>query len=278
MALLINVIIFSIIFLISLVVFITRSKGSDVKNKKAILFTLLFAFIISVTGALAYAPALVSTAGFILFQVIFLGLGYLQTFLAKRGWYGVIQDKIMKVAFIAMNASAGIVGFTFIFGLIGGHDLAPYFSLSGVIFVLPQFSAIAFESYINIPEEIYKVWYYPLDADEIDFEHIDTSVVYMIELEYSKNISDNRLLNSKVRAPLGMRFGDWFRSFIENYNERYDSDPIHYKDADDMPYGWIFYVKPPFLGTAKYVDPELTITENKLTEKRKIIAKRVAVS
>ena len=275
----IHIVIAAIAFIISTIVFFTTNKDARKKTKKILLFTFLFALVITACGALGHFPVAGTMTVFIGLQILFLGMGYIQFILLKKQFYGDLQkEDLSKVMLVLMNVSVGIIGFTVVFNYTSTYDVAPFYSLTAITFVLPQFAATAFEKYIAIPEEIYQIWYFPVNEDEIDFEHIDTSTVYMLELEYSKSVSDNRLLNSKVRAPLGMKFGDWFRSFIENYNERYDSDPIHYLNNDNTPIGWIFYVKPSFLGTARYIDPDLTITGNKLTEKNKIIAKRVGIA
>lgn len=261
--------------------FVLTKKNKVLSNKQAILYYLCVGIFISACGFVGLARSVTqSILYFALLQLFFLAVGWLLAFLWKRNSSRVLQgdaNKASGLIFVSINAVLGMIGFTILFYYCNPGSLAPYYGLSVVPLVLPQFIKSSFDMYRDIPHEIYKVWYFPEDADEIDFEKVDTSVIYMLELEYSKSIADGRLMNTKLRAPVGMKFGDWFRSFIENYNYKYDSDPINYLNADNTPMGWIFYVKPSFLGTARYIDPDKTISENKLVEKKPIIARRVGL-
>jgi hypothetical protein len=215
---------------------------------------------------------------FFAIQGISLVLGYLSCFLLKKNFYGELShEQFSNAMFVVANACLGMIGFTLLFNHFQPSGIAIYYSLSIVTFVVPQFLVISFEAYANIPQEIYKVWYFPDEEKEIDFDKIDTTKIYMLEMEFSKSINDTRLVNSKAKAPLGMLFGDWFMSFIQNYNHKFDMEPIQYMDGSNMPHGWIFYVKPSFFAAPKYIDPDLTITENKINESKVIIAKRVGL-
>jgi len=281
MELLLYLITLGVLSIVCLIGFFVVSKQNKAwSNKKVIFYYLGVGLFISACGFSGLIPGLTNSFSiFLLFQAFFAGLGFLVSWLWNKGlgedMPNESKTKISSVLFVLINTIVGMIGFTLVFHYCNPDGMAPYFALSIVPFVLPQFISVGFTSYREIPHEIHKIWYFPLDADEIDFDKIDTSTIYMLELEYSKSIQDPRLTNTKLRAPLGMKFGDWFRSFVENYNYKYDSDPIHYLNQDHTPHGWIFYVKPSFLGGAKYIDPDKTILENKLTEKRSIIARRV---
>ena len=271
----------AVVGLVSLVsFFIINKRNQLLSNKKVVLYYLGFSLLISLGGFIGYSPATAdSMMYFILLQLSYLGLGMLAMYLYRRyapppeegkhDWGGVF--------FVLVNAFIGMIGFTLIYYYFSRSVLSPYYSLCVLPFVLPQFLNTAFKAYQAIPQEIHKIWYYPLNAHEIDFEHIDTTTIYMLELEYSKVMNDARLTNTKLRAPVAMNFGDWFRSFIENYNHKYDSDPINFLSEDGTPQGWTFFVKPSLLGTSKYIDPDRTIAENKISEKNIIIAKRVGM-
>lgn len=268
----------AIVFVVSFISFFVVNKSDgQLKNMRVILIFLLFTVLISAGGLLSKASS-DSMSTFFMVQVFCLVLGYVSSFLMKKEFFGqMANEKVSKTCFVLANATAGMIGFTMLFNHFNDMGLAPYYSLSAFSFVLPQFFATSFEAYTEIPQEIFKVWYYPEEEKEIDFDKIDTSKIFMLEMEFSKSISDNKLVNSKAKAPLGMGFGDWFMSFIENYNHKFDNDPIQYLNADNTPNGWIFYVKPSFFGGSKYIDPDLSIADNKLSEKNVIIARRVAV-
>lgn len=280
--LLLFIITLAVVSIAGLILFFIYGKTNRVlSNRKAILIYLCVALVISACGFVGKLPVFSgSMLYFVLLQLFFLGLGFLVFYLWRKnttGYFGNSKSRVSSVLFVLVNAMLGMIGFALVFHYCNPGGLAPYYALSVVPFVLPQFLETSFAAYRSIPQEIHKVWYYPVGADEIDFEGIDTSTIYMLELEYSKSVADPRLMNTKLRAPVGMKFGDWFRSFIENYNQRFDEDPIHYLNDDRTPQGWIFYVKPSFIGTPRFIDPDKTIAENKLVEKRAIIVKRVGL-
>lgn len=287
MELLVYLIVLGLVFIGSIIAyFVVSKKNKILNNKTAILYYLCLALVISAFGFLGLIPDLFSSfLYFILLQVFFLGLGFLISWVWNSKMVSALQgqqgnEQLTAILFFTANAVIGMIGFTLIFYYCNPDNnkmLAPYLALSIVPFTLPQFIKLSFAAYREIPQEIYKIWYFPYDADEIDFDKIDTSTIYMLELEYSKSINSNVLSNSKLRAPIGMKFGDWFRSFVENYNYKYDNDPIQYLNDDRTPQGWIFYVKPSFFGAPKYIDPDKTIAENKLSEKRIIVAKRAGI-
>jgi uncharacterized membrane protein len=256
-----------------------KAVGQLINNRKVIFAYLLFGIVISTGGFVGMSPtASRSMMYFFLLQAAYAGLGFLASWLYKK--YApaeVSEGRYAGVFFVLANTFLGMMGFALVYNYYSPGGLAPWYALCVLPFVLPQFLSTAFSAYRAIPQEIHKVWYFPLHADEVDYDNIDTSTIYMLELEYSKSINDPRITNTKLRAPLAMKFGDWFRSFIENYNYKYENDPIQYMGDDQTPLGWMFYTKASALGTAKFIDPDLTIAENKITEKNIILAKRVGV-
>ena len=75
-----------------------------------------------------------------------------------------------------------------------------------------------------------------------------------------------------------MNFSDWFVSFIANYNMKFEDSPIQYSNYEGEPHGWIFYTKGNFFTGKKYIDPDITIKDNKLKENIAVVAKRVEVN
>ncbi len=256
-----------------------NAAGQLLSNKKFIFFYLLFGILIAAGGAVALSPtASRSMPVFMGMQALYLGLGFLASWLYKKNAPEEIREgRFAGVFFVMANAFLGMIGFAAVYHWLNPNGLAPWFALCAIPFVLPQFLSTAFKLYLAIPQEIHKVWYFPLHADPVDYDNIDTTTIWMLELEYSKSINDPRITNTKLRAPVAMKFGDWFRSFIENYNYKYESDPIQYTNYDETPLGWMFFTKAGALGKSKFIDPELTIAENKITEKDIIQAKRVGM-
>jgi hypothetical protein len=274
-------VVFTVIGLIGFFINAGRQKaaGQMLNNKKFIFFYLLFGVIISCGGFISMSPsASRSMMTFVGLQAAYAALGFLAAWLYKRNAPDEIaQGRFAGVFFVLANAFLGMIGFALVYHYFSPSGLGPWYAMCVLTFVLPQFLSTAFGAYNAIPHEIHKVWYFPLHADPVDYDNVDTSTIYMLELEFSKSVNDARITNTKLRAPVAMRFGDWFRSFIENYNYRYETDPIQYTGYDETPLGWTFFTKARGLGRSKFIDPDLTIAENKISEKDIILAKRVGI-
>jgi hypothetical protein len=116
-----------------------------------------------------------------------------------------------------------------------------------------------------------------VNEEEPDFDNIDLNKIFFIELEFSKSPQANDVGNYKAKAPVDMMFSEWFRSFINNYNYKFSEDPIQYLNGENQPHGWMFFTKQSFWKPKRFVDPDLTIKNNKLNEKTVIVARRVEV-
>jgi hypothetical protein len=167
-----------------------------------------------------------------------------------------------------------MIGFTIIFQYFNNDEIAPYFSLCILPFVLPEFLKVAFQYYLDIPNDIYKLWYYPTSYDESNLEQIDLEKAYMLEFEFTTS-NNGTYTNSKMRAPVNMKFGDWFKAYIDYHNEKYDNNRIEYVNEDGTPQAWMFLERGTLLTSSRHIDAEKTILDNKLSEKKVIIIKRV---
>jgi hypothetical protein len=272
--------IFPILFaLIAGVSFFFISKGNKVwSNKKAILLTLVFAIIISLFGFASYLPFFHSMAGFFVLQLIFLLLGFIALFVWNKGQIELPQiGKTIwsGILFFLLNLFIGMAGFVLCYYTFEQDvEKCFLFSLSALIFALPALIHAAFKSYLQIPNDIYNVWHYNL-YDEVSYDNIDTDKVYMLEIEYMTSEQSKQYSNSRIKAPIDLKFGDWFQLFIDYYNERTDDHKIEYVDEYGMPMGWMFFERSSSLFGNRRINPDSTILENKLSEKKVIIANRV---
>jgi hypothetical protein len=73
-----------------------------------------------------------------------------------------------------------------------------------------------------------------------------------------------------------MVFGDWFYKFIEDYNLKFPKTPVKYMGEDFESFKWIFFIKTSFFKKNIFIDPDLDIINNGITEKMTIYAKRVS--
>jgi hypothetical protein len=273
-------IIAGLLFISSTIVFFVFNSGNVYAKSKRTFFTLLlFGFVIALPSLIGMMDSVIFTTWwFILLQVVYLGLGIGFNHLISKGFYGHLkQPWLSNLALLVANASIGYIGFTLAFDYFNGDEIGHLYGMSILLFLLPYLLMQAFEMMLAIPTAIHKVWYYPVNEEEPDFDNIDLSKIFFIELEFTKSPSESESGNYKARAPLDMLFKDWFRSFINNYNYKFEEDPIQYLNGDNEPHGWIFFTKPTMMQSKKFVDPDLTIKNNKLNEKTIVVAKRVGM-
>ena len=263
-----------------IIFFVLNGSREDVRNRKVILFYLLFAVLLSSQGFFGLVRDINhSVWWFVGMQVIALLLGWLCHYLLSQNFFGELNKPVLSsVALIVANMGAGYIGLSLLFNNFHPSLLGIYYAASVLAFIIPYGFFLTFNLLASIPPEIHKIWYYPLDMEEPDFSNIDLNKIYLLELEFSKSPEDSTPKNYKAKAPMDMLFGEWYSSFINNYNYKFEEDPIQFLDRNKEPHGWMFFTKPrSFLQGKRFIDPDLTIKANKLTEKMVIVAKRVEV-
>ncbi len=274
-------IIATVFFVAALIVYYYINKGKVAISNKRMIYTFLsFSIAMTLTGFTGFIGTIDSNFWwFILLQLFFLGLGILITYLFKRNFFGEFKYKaVSEISLLIINSVFGVVGFTLLFDYCSKGDFGLSYAASIITFCIPYFFTLTFEILASIPQEIFKVWYLNEDRDEPDFDRINVNRIYLLELELFKNVNKTDVTNLKLKAPLEMKFGDWFQSIIMNYNQRFDDDPIQYSYLDQSSMGWIFHTKPSFFKAKNYIDPDMSIEQNRLHEKLTIIAKRVHIT
>ena len=266
-----------IICLISFTIFTYLNKQKqDFKSVRLVLTSLIFVLI----HLLAAFTALLTTAmPFLIYiglQLLALITGTFFYHTILKPFYPKFNYKVASVIILFLLV-IGLSAFCFsiLFDMLSGNGMGAYFSTSLFVFVIPFLFYLTFNAIIAIPVPIFKVWYYPEYPADIDLDDLDLNRVKVVELEFLKNLGETSTTNFKAKAPEELRFGDWFSMFIQNYNQKYEDNPIVIKDKFEAAYGWVFYIKPGFFGSKKFVDFDLTITQNALTEKMIVVCRRV---
>jgi len=261
---------------------IINGSSNDVKNKKIIFISLIFILLMSTFGFIGifnidYESSLWL---FFLLQLVFLTCGSIYYYLFSKKTFGLFNKPIIsEISLILICMGLSYILFALLFNYFAKYTLGFYYANSIITFLIPYLFMLTFDFMASIPPEIYKIWYYPLDAEEPDFDKLDLKNIYLINLEFSKSPDDLTKKNYMAKAPVQMLFGDWYRSFINNYNYKFEEEPILFLDENNQPHGWMFFTKPKsFLHSKRFIDPDLTIGANKINEKTIIVAKRVVVN
>lgn len=260
--------------LLGVIAMMIAKKNKFIPDKKAIFFFLLTCLILALPSLFGFIDYWFMPYVYIFLAVLYLIAGYyflrlLSVFLKdieERPYY----VELLSV-FIVLFVSATL--FSLGFNLCNELQYGLWSCTCLIPFIFPSLFRKTYRCYMLIPLEIYKLWSYEGEDQEIEADVFDHNKIIVVELELFKQVIDTKPLNIKAKASEEIPFGIWFKVFIDDYNKKSPQSPVIYTDYENS-YGWIFYTNSSVLGRRKYIDPSLTFAKNKIKEKNVIIAKR----
>lgn len=256
---------------------ILQKKNALLQNKKVIFFVLLSALILGVPGLVGLLGVNFSTSIYLCCQFLYIGLGilYIRALLRHVSVKLTKYRMLVEIVVTLIVAVLGMYVFSLLFNLF--HPLKNGLLVSSCILtvIIPLLFHWSYQAFLDIPPEIYKVWRYIIGKEELDLDGLDFNRMMVLEVEFSRKVHDEELIKVKAKAPANVVYGDWFQKFINDYNFKFQESPIAHSDNFNQTYGWIFYVKPSFFSRRRYIDPDLSIIDNKILEARTIVCKRV---
>lgn len=261
----------------TVVMTIFNKKNKILTNRRLIATLLLSCIVLAIPGIFGLIGFYFMPWGYVFSQVYALLIGVLLVFLCTK----YCDDMFTERKWFVLFGSLSIVGFSMclyklIFDWLSVIEMGWWASTSLFTMLIPIFFWWAYISLLSIPLEIYKLWEYPLHSEDINLDHLDFDKLLVLELELYKDLKEQEPLKVKVKAPNNIYFGVWFQKFIDDYNMKFPSSNVVYKDKNGEAYKWMFFVKTKFYKRNLYIDPELEIEKNAITEKMTIHAKRVA--
>lgn len=265
-----------LVFVSAIVLTLFNKKNAVLSNKKLIIAVLLSALVLALPGLFGFIGFDFMPWGYLLSQLYALGIGILAVYLLSK----LDQDLIHKRKIFLFFAALIIVGFGMYLYKLAFDWLSPitmgwWAATSIFLFFIPMLFWWSYIALLSIPTEINKMWAYPIRPLDINLDHLDFDKLLVLELELYKNSQDVEPLKVKVKAPENMNFGTWFHKFIDDYNLKFPANPVVFKENGGQSFKWIFFVKKSFFRRHHYIDPDLDIVHNKVTEKMTIHAKRV---
>lgn len=257
------------------ITYIVAKKNQLLSNKKLIFVFLLACLLLALPALLGFIDYWFMPYAYISLQVLYFFLG----------WYflKILQSQIKDIkekpyyvefllVFIVMIVAGAL--FSLVFNLCNELQYGLWACTCILPFIFPSLFRKAYQTFMNIPLEIYTIWSYGTQIEENwDNDLMDSDKITVVEMELFKQVSDTVPLNIKAKAQEDMPFGVWFKVFINDYNIKSSASPIIYSDFENS-YGWIFYTITSILGRKRYIDPDLSFVKNKIKEHRVIIAKR----
>jgi len=259
------------------IAYFMAKKNKLLANKKLIFYVLLGGVLLCLPGLFGFVDYWFMPYIYLILQVVYLVLGYYNIIFLKRFLPNLKKEKAFWTIFLIQFVMffIGAAFFSLLFNLCNELKYGLWASTCLLIFIFPPLLWETYNKYMSIPLEIYKIWTYSEESDLSSFELMDYDKLLVMEMEIFKTVEDAIPAKIKAKAPDNMQFGIWFHKFLIDYNVKFPLNPIVIND-EAAPYGWIFYVKRSFFHPRKYIDHELSITENNIKEKYTIIAKRVS--
>jgi hypothetical protein len=257
------------------ITYIVAKKNQLLSNKKLIFVFLLACLLLALPALLGFIDYWFMPYAYISLQVLYFFLGwYFLKILQSQ--IKDIKEKPYYVEFLLVFVVMIVAGalFSLVFNLCNELQYGLWACTCILPFIFPSLFRKAYQTFMNIPLEIYTIWSYGTQIEENwDNDLMDSDKITVVEMELFKQVSDTVPLNIKAKAQEDMPFGVWFKVFINDYNIKSSASPIIYSDFENS-YGWIFYTITSILGRKRYIDPDLSFVKNKIKEHRVIIAKR----
>ena len=264
-----------IAILMGVIAVFVAKKQQLLSDKKAVLYVVLSSLLFSVFGWLGFLQVDFMPIGYVLLQLFYLVMGYFNYIYLKEFCKSLIDSPFWKfLLVILIQLLISIALFSLFFNISNDFKYGFWASTCLFLIVVSPLFVQTFQSYLKIPIEIYKIRTYDGNTLNNSSSSIENENLLVFEIEFYKNLTDEKPIRLKAKATKEMIFGDWFELIISDYNARKTSSLIEYYDKKEE-YGWIFYTKPSLFSPKKYIDPDLSFQENKLSEKNMIIGSRI---
>jgi hypothetical protein len=273
----IRFLLFPLIFIVSTAVLsIINKKNQFLNNKRLIVSVLVIGIILAFPGFLGFLNFNFMPWGYIICCIFYILTGTIFVYLLTKYYPKELLDRKIFIFFATLvSAILSVYLYQLAFNWLSNVRFGWWGAGSITWFFVPLMFWWAYVSLLSIPSEIYKIWKYPSTPLDINMDHVDFNKLLVLELELYKKSSDPEPLKVKVKAPENMNFGIWFHKFIDDYNLKFGKNPVEFRDEYQDGYRWIFFIKTSFFKRNIFIDPDLDITENGISEKMTIYAKRV---
>ena len=260
-----------------------RAAGSSgiqkVAGKILFKYILIFSILLALPAALSWVLFDQRPAFYIGVQVyaVLIGILHVWQMGVRFGWRNINSFNQKMNLSLGILLSGMILQAIVIFFCERMSGFWYIFPSSLMLFLFPMLTISTFDFAVNIPPAIFKKWRYQeniIPPESLDFS---TSQIIIITFELRKSVRDRDNTSIKFKAPQDrLSFGELFLFYMTEYNERNRENSIQYLDETLRPYDWHFYIKPSkWWQSRDYIDPSLTIRENKILENMTIISERV---
>jgi Type VI secretion system, TssN len=258
------------------------SDGFTSGGKGPVIYSIISSFIVSV---IAYASTFVTNHSFATYWIIsgvFLLFGIVHITIVNKKYFnasGGYNGKIIigEILFGLSIIFFAVVIFSSLQYFLSADKQYLFYPMlfSCIAFFIPVLVLHTFDAAFNIPAAAFTTWVYPLNS-QIDLPDENPSEkLYVIGFEIAKKSSDVNKTYFRAKAPEGMKLGELYYHFINDYNELQSETPIEYTMRDSKAFEWWFRRRPKWYQLQHIFNPEITIRENGIQENTVIICERV---
>ncbi|MBE7169592.1 MAG: hypothetical protein INR73_03335 [Williamsia sp.] len=211
------------------------------------------------------------------------GVYYIAALLA--GTLGIIHV-LLLYGFFRLDAPASIKPSLFLTGLILTASgviavignlllgLSMYFLGYLAAFLIPFLPGLGYVYYLQIPATTHLYWYPPLQQPLNPPPPLDETETELVKFVLSKHAASPVQTSFTLDAPADLPLSQIFVNLINEHNKSNQQQPIEYLGADGELVGWLFFIRKAPLFKKDYIDPLLTLRNNRIPPGRIIYAVR----
>ena len=258
------------------------SDGYASQGKKPIFYGTFSSIIASLVAFLAVFVSENLFTVFWIFAVIYMLFGIIHVNMVHKKYFTPSSGKNVKVFFGELFFAISIMLFTIVvfstlqYFVSRDKDFIFYpMMMSTLAFFIPILFVHTFEAAYNIPPAEFVTWEYPLH-NEIPLPPDDPNEkLLVIGFEIAKKAADRKRTFFRAKAPEGIKLGELYYHFLNDYNELQSETTIEYAEGGSIPHEWWFRIKPKWYQLNRILDPRLSFRANGLKENSVIICERI---
>jgi hypothetical protein len=251
------------------------------QGQKPVWYTALSALLAS--GA-SYAATLITDNLFTVYWIltgVFLVFGAIHLSITQKKYFKARADNKREVLIGELFFAISVILFTIVVfsGLqyfLKDKNFLFFPMMTSVLgFFVPTLLVHTFNAAYSIPQPLFQSWQYPI-SQPIDLpDDNPNEKLLVIGFEIAKKLSDTRKTYFRAKAPEGIKLGELYYHFINDYNELHSETPIAFMNDFSEAYYWLFCTKAKWYQRSRVLNPNVTIRENKIKENTVIVCDRL---
>ncbi len=256
-----------------------RSQAKKVRifSLNSIIYLLLFVGLLTLPVLLTLIPnmSLVWKYTIIAIYALSIGLLHIWAFYKQVKWAEKGVDILPDILFAMILVLIGTVAFVAALNFIGNPYIEPKdFIFVLTPFVLPMFILKTIFLLQQVPKLDYPKYQISKGEKRVSPEERRNSRLINVTLMIPMGESDEELTPVECRLLSDIEFGINVFQLFRQYNTRPDLPAIPTHDPNGNEYEYLFYFKPNWLGRKKFIEPEINVVRNKISNKDVIILQR----